>query len=273
MSAKKQLEHKSTLHYLVLLMFILIVTVSTIALLLDVKHKQSFVLLCLNIAGGTAAILGIIAVMRSKLLGIHGKSYLSLTIGLILWFLADLLVYYYFIVAGEEPIDISIIDVLYFIGYGFLSLHLFFIIKYIQRKINLTHVIIISILTTLFVIYISTNFIVTEFDISDKYISILVSLMYPILDLILIAPSAIILLSLRNDYKQSIPWFLSSLSLLINAIADDGYVVDFISDNSENLWLWELFYFVDFIIMSAALFWYNKFHISNNNEITHMSKQ
>ena len=69
MSAKKQLEHKSTLHYLVLLMFILIVTVSTIALLLDVKHKQSFVLLCLNIAGGTAAILGIIVVMRSKLLG------------------------------------------------------------------------------------------------------------------------------------------------------------------------------------------------------------
>ena len=86
---------------------------------------------------GTAAILGIIAVMRSKLLGVHGKSYLSLTIGLILWFLADFLVYYYFIVAGEEPIDISIIDVLYFIGYGFLSLHLFFIIKYIQRKINL----------------------------------------------------------------------------------------------------------------------------------------
>ena len=108
---------------------------------------------------------------------------------------------------------------------------------------------------------------------SDKFISILVSLMYPILDLILIAPSAIILLSLRNDYKQSIPWFLSSLSLLINAIADDGYVVDFISDNSEKLWIWELFYFVDFIIMSAALFWYNKFHISNNNELTHMSKQ
>jgi hypothetical protein len=273
LSSKKQIEHKSTLHYLILLMFILIVTVSTIALLLEGKHKQAFVLLCLNIAGGTASILGIIAVMRSKLLGVHGKSYLSLTIGLILWFLADLLVYYYFIVAGEETIDISIIDVLYFIGYGFLSLHLFFIIKYIHRKINLAYVIIISILTTLFVIYISTNFVVSEFDMSDKFISILVSLMYPILDLILIAPSAIILLSLRNDYKQSIPWFLSSLSLLINAIADDGYVIDLISDNSENLWVWELFYFADFIIMSAALFWYNKFHISNNNKLTNMPKQ
>ena len=39
-------------------------------------------------------------------------------------------------------------------------------------------------------------------------------LLYPLLDLILIAPSAIILVSLRKDYQQSIPWLLSSLSLL-----------------------------------------------------------
>lgn len=138
--------------------------------------------------------------------------------------------------------------------------------KDIQRKINLTHVIIISIITILFVFYIVTNFLVSEFDINDNFISIVISLMYPILDLILIAPSAIILISLRNDYQQSFPWFLSSLSLFINAIADDGYVIDFISGNSANLWVWELFYFVDFIIISTALFWYNKFHISNNNK-------
>jgi hypothetical protein len=109
--------------------------------------------------------------------------------------------------------------------------------KDIQRKINLNHVIIISIITILFVFYIVTNFLVSEFDINDKFISIVVSLMYPILDLILIAPSAIILISLRNDYQQSFVWFLSSLSLFINAIADDGYVIDFISGNSANLWV------------------------------------
>ena len=127
-------------------------TVISIALLLDVKYKHSFVLLGLNIAGGTASTLGIIAIIRYGFSGLHGKSYLSLTIGIILWFLADLLVYYYFILGVEELIDISIIDLLYFIGYGFLSLHLFFITKGIQRKINLTHVIIISIITILFVL-------------------------------------------------------------------------------------------------------------------------
>ena len=59
--------------------------------------------------------------------------------------------------------------------------------------------------------------------------------MYPLLDLILIAPSSIILVCLRKDYQQSIPWFLSSLSLFINAIDDDGYVVDFINGNLQNL--------------------------------------
>jgi hypothetical protein len=145
--------------------------------------------------------------------------------------------------------------------------------KDIQRKINLAHVIIISIITILFVFYIVTNLLVSEFDIDDNFISIVVSLMYPILDLILIAPSAIILISLRKDYQQSIPWFLSSLSLFVNAIADDGYVIDFISGNSENLWIWELFYFADFIIMSGALFWYNKFHISNNTKLIQITKQ
>jgi hypothetical protein len=86
---------------------------------------------------------------------------------------------------------------------------------------------------------------------------------YPVLDLLLIIPSAIVLVSLRKDYQHSIPWFLSSLSLLVNAIADDGYVNDFVNGNLQNLWVWNLFYVTDFIIMAGALFWYNKFHISN----------
>jgi cytochrome b subunit of formate dehydrogenase len=93
--------------------------------------------------------------------------------------------------------------------------------------------------------------------------AIIVTILYPVLDFILIIPSSIILITLRKDYEHNIPWFLSSLSLLVNSIADDGYVNDFVTGNSENLWFWELFYITDFIIISGALFWYNRFHISN----------
>jgi hypothetical protein len=84
---------------------------------------------------------------------------------------------------------------------------------------------------------------------------------YPVLDLILIIPSVLILVNLRKDYMQSVPWFLSSLSLLINAIADDGYVGDFVNGHLHNLLFWDMFYVLDFIIMAGALFWYNRFHI------------
>ena len=91
----------------------------------------------------------------------------------------------------------------------------------------------------------------------------MVTVTYPVLDLILIIPSVILLVILRKDYQHSIPWLLSSLSLLVNAIADDGYVNEFVNGNSQNLWFWDLFYVTDFIIMAGALIWYNKFHISN----------
>ena len=82
----------------------------------------------------------------------------------------------------------------------------------------------------------------------------------------LIIPSSLILITLRKDYEHNIPWFLYSLSLLVNSIADDGFVKDFITGNSENLWFWKLFYITDFIIMAGALSWYNKFHMSNSKK-------
>ena len=65
-------------------MFIAIMTVNLIALLLDVKYKHSFVLLGLNIAGDTASTLGIISIIRYGFSGLHGKSYVSLTIDYIM---------------------------------------------------------------------------------------------------------------------------------------------------------------------------------------------
>jgi cytochrome b subunit of formate dehydrogenase len=87
--------------------------------------------------------------------------------------------------------------------------------------------------------------------------------LYPVLDFLLIIPSSLILITLRKDFEHNIPWFLSSLSLLINSIADDGYVNDFVTGNSENIWFWELFYVTDFILISGALIWYDVFHISD----------
>jgi hypothetical protein len=231
---------------------------------LDNRHFTA--LWTLNITAAIASGLGIIAIYRHGFYGLHGKSYLFLTLGLISWFFADFtLLYYYYALGLEEIKLVSVVDGLWFLGYGFLSLHLLVILRSLHNIIKQRIVIIVLIISLLFVGY-NVHILLSseEFIVEVDFMALLVTIAYPILDLILIVPSGIILISLRKDYQQFIPWFLSSLSLLINAIADDGYVHDFVSGNSQYLWIWYLFYVTDFIIMSGALFWYNRFHISSS---------
>jgi hypothetical protein len=185
-------------------------------------------------------------------------------LGIISWFSAEFtLLYDYYVLHIEEQKLVSLADGFWFAGYVFLALHLFTVLRSLRSTIKLGNVVLVSIVTVLFVIYNVLNLLSSEFLSDVDFTAFVVTMTYPILDLLLIIPSAIILVSLRKDYQHSIPWFLSSLSLLVNAIADDGYVNDFVNGNSQNLWVWNLFYVTDFIIMAGALFWYNKFHISN----------
>jgi hypothetical protein len=192
---------------------------------------------------------------------------LFLTLGIISWFSADLiLAYYYFALGVEEQIlFVSVADVLWFVGYAFLASHLFIVLRFIiirSKGNNLTATIILSVIVT--ILFISYNLLylipsLSRFLIVGDFAALVVTIAYPILDLILIVPSILILVNLRKDYLQYIPWFLSSLSLLINAIADEGYVKDFVNGRVQNLLFWDMFYATDFIIMAGALFWYNRY--------------
>jgi hypothetical protein len=249
-------------------MIIAIIIANVIVIFSEGHSKHSVSLWTLNITAATASILVIIAIYRYGIHGLHGKSYLFLALGIISWFSADFtLLYNYYALGIEEQRLVTITDVLWFAGYGFLSLHLFIVIRSLHIKIKSTTVIGVSSITVLFISYNLVNLFSYDWNIEDDFIAIIVTILYPILDFMLIIPSSLILVTLRKDYEHNIPWFLSSLSLLVNAIADDGYVNDFVTGNSENLWFWELFYITDFIIMSGALFWYNKFHISHSKKI------
>ena len=218
----------------------------------------------LNITAAIASGFGIIAVYRHGLQGVHGRSYLFLTLGIISWFAADLtLAYYYFVLGIEEQILVSATDVLWFIGYLFLAAHLLTVLRFIRNRIKLMTIILTSIVSLLFITYIALNlFPSSRFLTKGDFTAFVVTLSYPILDMMLFVPSMIILISLQKDDVQSIPWILSSLSLLVNAVADERYVNDFVNGHLHNLLFWDIFYVTDFIIMTGALFWYYRFHIS-----------
>ena len=74
--------------------------------------------------------------------------------GLISWFCADFtLLYYYYALGLEEQKLVSFIDGLWFLGYGFLSLHLFVILRSLHNIIKRRIVIIVLIISLLFVGY------------------------------------------------------------------------------------------------------------------------
>ncbi|MFY9870744.1 MAG: hypothetical protein WAK17_13590 [Candidatus Nitrosopolaris sp.] len=218
----------------------------------------------LNITAAIASSLGIIVVRLHGVHGAHGRSYLFLTLGIISWFAADLTLAYYFFALGiEEQIRVSATDVLWFIGYLFLAAHLFTVLRFIRSRIKLMTIIITSILSLLFVTYIALNIFPSSRSLAEgDFTAFVVTITYPILDLMLFVPSMIILISLRKDDVQSIPWIMLSLSLLVNAVADEGYLNDFVSGRLRNLLFWNIFYVTDFIIMAGALLWYYRFHIS-----------
>lgn len=217
----------------------------------------------LNITAITASILGIVSICRYGIRGVHGVSFMFLTIGIIVWFFADFIVLYNYQILNIKDLElVSITDLLWFVRYGFLALHLFVVLGSLNLKIKTTVFIGIFITTAFFIGYNVVNLLYYDPYIEKDFFVLIVTLAYHILDFILIIPSSIILIILRKDYQHNFPWFLSSLSLLINAIADDGYVKDFVMGNSDNLWFWDLFYITDFILISVAFIWYNKFHIT-----------
>jgi hypothetical protein len=86
------------------------------------------------------------------------------------------------------------------------------------------------------------------------YLVFVVNISYPVADAILIIPAVSVFVAHRMDYEHSIPMTLSSFSLLINALADYGFVNDVLNDNTENKWIWDLFFISDFLIIAAALY-------------------
>ena len=265
-------NYKKMLKYLLITLILSIVFINSMIISIQDPHYRHIVMIVvLNITASIATALGFITVYRHGLSGSHGKSFLFLTIGISLWFCADLYIMYsYFVMGIYEDLQITWSDALWLTGYLFLSLHLISIIRSIGIK-NLSKTIsIISVVVVGFIIanlidtsYFSINSDQTKVEtINNKGIILLVTILYPVLDMSLIIPSVIILVNIYKEYEHSVSWTLLSLSLLINAIADNGYTQDFIIGHPSS-YPWDLFYITDFIIMIAALFWYNKFHISN----------
>jgi hypothetical protein len=235
------------------------------------SQHYSITVAALNTTAGLATIYGFVTIYRYGFRGTHGRSLLYLTIGILFWLLAYLsLAYGHFVQHHEEEqaLVVSLADLYWIIGYVFFSLHLFTAIRLVRRdqvhKFSVAMVVIASGLIIVYNLILPSGFYASQEGriIGETKIGVMdliLSILYPILDLVLIIPSVIILTVHRKDYYNFMPWILSSLSLLVNAIADDGFVHHFLEGNTKEIWIWDLFFMTDYIILIGAFYWYNRF--------------
>jgi hypothetical protein len=238
------------------------------------SHHYPITIVALNVTACIASVMGVITVYRFGFHGVHGQSLLFLTLGIIGWFLADLtLAYGHFVFHFEEEqsLVVSLGDIFWIIGYVFLSLHLFSVLRIVRRtQIHALTVIVVIIICGVSIAYniiFPSELLVSaeEFLIGETragFIDLAISILYVVLDLIFIIPSVIILTASRKDYYNFIPWMLFSLSLLTNAIADEGFVHHFLQGSTKEIWTWDLFYMTDYILIAGAFYWYNRFQNS-----------
>jgi hypothetical protein len=258
---------------LILGLIVIIVNTLVISFVLHIPSQHySIIIVSLNVTACLVTIYGFVTIYRYGINGTHGKSLLFLTLGILSWFIADLsLAYGHFVQHYEEEqiLFVSFSDPCWIIGYVFFSLHLFTALRFVRRdQIHAFSVILVIIASGSVIAYnliLPSSFYTNEEgrivgETKTGLIDLILSVLYPILDVVLIIPSVIILTVHRKDYYNFMPWILSSLSLLVNAIADDGFVHHFLQGSTKDMWVWDLFYLTDYIILVGAFYWYNRFH-------------
>jgi hypothetical protein len=267
-------QHRKMVVNFCLALGIIVIIVNTLVInfvLHFPSQHYSITVAALNTTAGLATIYGFVTIYRYGFRGTPGRSLLYLTIGILLWLLADLsLAYGHFVQHHEEEqsLVVSLADLYWIIGYVFFSLHLFTAIRLVRRdqvhKFSVAMVVIASGSIIVYNLILPSGFYASQEgriigETKTGFMDLILSILYPILDLVLIIPSVIILTVHRKDYYNFMPWILSSLSLLVNAIADNGFVHHFLEGNTKEMWIWDLFFKTDYIILIGAFYWYNRF--------------
>src|SRR5689334_23285714 len=102
----------------------------------DTESRVLFSELVTIVAACSAVMLATAIAFRQNIGASHGKTYISLTIGLVLWLCADIIwasyeLYYH--VAAPIP---SLSDILWLLGYPFFAYNLFLTYKEFQKRIK-----------------------------------------------------------------------------------------------------------------------------------------
>jgi hypothetical protein len=239
---------------------------------------------------GAAAALSLVVVSRQKVDGLFGRAYAALAAGLILWVIAESVWGYYELALGMGAHTTSIADVFWIFGYGPFAYHLFSTARFFGKGLKKSTIVIVGLeplseivrqqgkglkKSTIVIVgaaaalflafYVETLVSVSELEGPDALVTMAVSIVYPVLDALLIVPAVLIVLNAGKGQLTSIPWIFIGWILLV--IADSLLGVAASAGMSEVFHI-TMTYNAAYLCFAAGLVWYNKqFIISDNKKL------
>jgi len=170
---------------------------------------------------GAMLVLSIIIALRFRVSGKHGKAWIVFTIFAISWFTAEQIWLVYELIYEIDPWP-SVADVFYLSGYPFLFafsiLYLLPVRNAISKKLVISSLLItVALLIPTFSLAYQTNSSENDFEVA-------LAASYPVLDAIVLCP-ALIGVSLFFKGKVNFLWSLVCIAMVLNVIADAGFLM------------------------------------------------
>lgn len=213
----------------------------------------------LLINSSAAAIIAFYIVYKEKKFR-SDKTNFFLTVGLLLWFAANVVWAYYEVVLDVVSPVPSLADIFLLSAYGFLIYRLVVVYKNLKEKVNKKTLFILGAITTLFLAYMfSLTLDLSNFSTSKGTIFFIITFLYPLLNSILAFLAVLILIGIRHEKIHYITWLCELLALLSLVLGDSWFAIIVLTELVEQLWISSLLLSAHYVIIAGGLIWYIKY--------------
>src|SRR5687768_9989724 len=190
------------------------------------------------------------------------KTNILLTVGLIFWFIANIIWAYYEIVLDIVSPVPSLADLFLLSAYGFLIYRLINIYRKLGHITNKKILILIISGTGLFLIYIlNLTLDLTELSNFRGLMLFIVTIAYPTLNSILTALALMILLRIKNEKHHFVPWVCELVGFLAIVVGDSWFAIIVLTAFVEELWMSTLLLSAHYLLIAGGLIWYLRYSI------------
>lgn len=190
------------------------------------------------------------------------KANILLAVGLIFWFIANIIWAYYELVLDIVSPVPSLADIFLLSAYGFLICRLTIVYRKIGRTTNKKFLFLIVSGTGLFLIYILN--LTLENTVTSNFRGLMlfvVTVAYPTLNSVLTVLALMILLGIKNERHHSIPWICELVGLLAIVIGDSWFAIIVLTTFVEQLWMSVLLLSAHYLLIAGGLIWYLRYVI------------